>query len=37
VLAWWIGCKSNGTLAVTPTFFEVTTAMGFEMFRRAGM
>src|SRR5215208_23739 len=29
--------QSNGTLAVTPTFFEVTTAMGFEMFRRAGV
>src|SRR6187431_17914 len=29
--------QSDGTLAVTPTFFEVTTAMGFEMFRRAGV
>ena len=29
--------QSNGTLTVTPTFFEVTTAMGFEMFRRAGV
>ena len=29
--------KSDGTLPVTPTFFEVTTAMAFEMFRRAGV
>ena len=29
--------KSDGTLTVTPTFFEVTTAMAFEMFRRAGI
>jgi dihydrofolate synthase/folylpolyglutamate synthase len=29
--------QSNGTLTVTPTFFEVTTAMGFELFRRAGV
>ena len=29
--------KSDGTLTVTPTFFEVTTAMAFEMFRRAGV
>lgn len=29
--------QSDGTLTVTPTFFEVTTAMGFEMFRRAGV
>jgi dihydrofolate synthase/folylpolyglutamate synthase len=28
---------SDGTLGVTPTFFEVTTAMAFEMFRRAGV
>jgi dihydrofolate synthase/folylpolyglutamate synthase len=27
--------RSDGTLSVTPTFFEVTTAMAFEMFRRA--
>ena len=27
--------KADGTLTVTPTFFEVTTAMAFEMFRRA--
>ena len=26
-----------GTLTVPPTFFEVTTAMAFEMFRRAGV
>lgn len=29
--------QSDGTLTVTPTFFEVTTAMAFEMFRRAGI
>ena len=29
--------QSGGTLTVTPTFFEVTTAMAFEMFRRAGV
>ena len=29
--------KADGTLTVTPTFFEVTTAMAFEMFRRAGV
>lgn len=29
--------KSDGTLTVTPTFFEVTTAMAFEMFSRAGV
>lgn len=29
--------KASGTLTVTPTFFEVTTAMAFEMFRRAGV
>jgi dihydrofolate synthase/folylpolyglutamate synthase len=28
---------ANGTLSVTPTFFEVTTSMAFEMFRRAGV
>ena len=29
--------RADGTLSVTPTFFEVTTAMAFEMFRRAGI
>ena len=29
--------QKDGTLTVTPTFFEVTTAMAFEMFRRAGV
>jgi dihydrofolate synthase/folylpolyglutamate synthase len=29
--------RSNGTLSVMPTFFEVTTALAFEMFRRAGI
>jgi dihydrofolate synthase / folylpolyglutamate synthase len=29
--------RSDGALTVTPTFFEVTTAMAFEMFRRAGV
>ena len=28
---------ANGTLSVTPTFFEVTTSMAFEMFRRAAV
>src|SRR5436190_13131076 len=28
--------REAGTLSVTPTFFEVTTAIGFELFRRAG-
>jgi dihydrofolate synthase/folylpolyglutamate synthase len=28
---------ANGTLSVTPTFFEVTTSMAFEMFHRAGV
>lgn len=27
--------RDAGTLSVTPTFFEVTTAIGFELFRRA--
>jgi dihydrofolate synthase / folylpolyglutamate synthase len=27
--------RSTGRLATEPTFFEVTTAMGFELFRRA--
>jgi dihydrofolate synthase/folylpolyglutamate synthase len=29
--------RTDGVLTVTPTFFEVTTAMAFEMFRRAGV
>ena len=29
--------RAEGSLDVTPTFFEVTTAMAFEMFRRAGV
>ena len=29
--------KASGALTVTPTFFEVTTAMAFEMFRRASV
>ena len=37
VLAWVDRLKSDGALTVTPTFFEVTTAMAFEMFRRAGV
>lgn len=28
-------CLAAGTLAVTPTFFEVSTAVAFEIFRRA--
>lgn len=28
---------ADGTLSVTPTFFEATTAIGFELFRRAGV
>ncbi len=28
---------ADGTLEVTPTFFEVTTAIGFELFRRAAV
>ncbi len=28
-------CAGAGTLAAQPTFFEVTTAIGFELFRRA--
>jgi dihydrofolate synthase/folylpolyglutamate synthase len=27
--------RENGTLSVPPTFFEATTAIGFELFRRA--
>ncbi|MBI3493648.1 MAG: bifunctional folylpolyglutamate synthase/dihydrofolate synthase [Acidobacteria bacterium] len=29
--------RSDGTLTVQPTFFEVTTAVAFELFRRAGV
>jgi dihydrofolate synthase/folylpolyglutamate synthase len=29
--------RAEGTLSVQPTFFEVTTAVGFELFRRAGV
>ena len=29
------GLRSEGTLEVQPTFFEVTTAVAFELFRRA--
>jgi len=29
--------RQEGRLTVTPTFFETTTAMAFEMFRRAGV
>lgn len=29
--------RADGTLIVQPTFFEVTTAVGFELFRRAGV
>jgi dihydrofolate synthase/folylpolyglutamate synthase len=29
--------QKHGTLTVPPTFFEVTTAMAFEMFRRAAV
>jgi dihydrofolate synthase/folylpolyglutamate synthase len=29
--------RENGTLEALPTFFEVTTAMAFELFRRAGV
>ena len=29
--------RATGALTVAPTFFEVTTAMAFEMFRRAGV
>jgi dihydrofolate synthase/folylpolyglutamate synthase len=28
---------ADGTLSVLPTFFEMTTAVGFELFRRAGV
>jgi dihydrofolate synthase/folylpolyglutamate synthase len=29
--------QADGRLSVTPTFFEVTTVMAFEIFRRAGV
>ena len=29
--------RSTGVLSVLPTFFEATTAIGFELFRRAGV
>jgi dihydrofolate synthase/folylpolyglutamate synthase len=29
--------RDAGTLSVTPTFFEVSTAIAFELFRRAGV
>ena len=29
--------REHGTLTVPPTFFEATTAIGFELFRRSGM
>ncbi len=31
------GLRAAGTLEVQPTFFEVTTAVGFELFRRAAV
>jgi dihydrofolate synthase / folylpolyglutamate synthase len=31
------GLRSDGRLEVQPTFFEVTTASAFELFRRAGV
>jgi len=31
------GFVADGRLATTPTFFEVTTAAGFQIFRRAGV
>jgi dihydrofolate synthase / folylpolyglutamate synthase len=31
------GLRSDGGLEVQPTFFEVTTAVAFELFRRAGV
>ena len=31
------GLRQDGRLATQPTFFEVTTAIGFELFRRAGV
>jgi dihydrofolate synthase/folylpolyglutamate synthase len=35
VLALVDALREKGTLSVTPTFFEVTTAIAFELFRRA--
>ena len=37
VLALAEALRDRGILSVTPTFFEVTTAIGFELFRRAGV
>lgn len=37
VLAAVDGLRADGTLETTPTFFEVTTAVAFEAFRRAGV
>jgi dihydrofolate synthase / folylpolyglutamate synthase len=31
------GLRTDGSLEVQPTFFEVTTAVAFELFRRAGV
>jgi dihydrofolate synthase/folylpolyglutamate synthase len=31
------GLRADGTLPAAPTFFEVTTAVAFELFRRAGV
>lgn len=30
-------CRASGVLAVLPTFFEIATVTGFELFRRAGV
>ena len=32
---WPTGCSATARCACTPTFFEATTAIGFELFRRA--
>ncbi len=32
----WTMPRANGALTVSPTFFEVSTAVAFEIFRRAG-
>nr|AXL06713.1 hypothetical protein A3J29_07225 [uncultured bacterium] len=37
VLATVDALRADGTLEVTPTFFEVTTAVAFEIFRRANV
>jgi dihydrofolate synthase / folylpolyglutamate synthase len=37
VLALVDSLREKGSLSVPPTFFEVTTAIGFELFRRAGV